>query len=84
MQRIRLILASTPRIAFEGLFEGESTRMQQVGMFLALLELIRHEQVRVEQQSLFGEIWIMPGGHAARSPDLSIARADGGETTSYD
>jgi segregation and condensation protein A len=73
MQRIRSRLAHTPQIAFEGLFEGESTRMQQVGMFLALLELIRHERVRVQQQEIFGEIWVMAGGDAGRSSDLSIA-----------
>ncbi len=59
MQRIRDFLSHTPRIAFTALFDDESTRMQQVGMFLALLELIRHEKVRVQQQDLFGVIWVM-------------------------
>lgn len=79
MERIRIRLAHTPRIAFEGLFDGESTRLQQVGMFLALLELIRHEHVRVQQQELFGEIWILAGCDAARSSNLSIVRANDDE-----
>jgi len=73
MQRIRNRLALAPRVPFEGLFEGECTRMQQVGMFLALLELIRHERVRVQQQELFGEIWVLAGCDGGRLPDLSIA-----------
>jgi len=78
MQRIRSILARSPRVTFAGLFEGESTRMQQVGLFLALLELIRHERVRVQQQELFGEIWVMADDAAGKSEDLSIAGADAG------
>ena len=31
-----------------------------VGIFLAVLELVRHHHVRVEQNALFGEIWILP------------------------
>ena len=30
-----------------------------MGLFLALLELIRHGQARVEQAELFGEIWVL-------------------------
>ena len=64
MERIRTRLAKTPKILFEDLFEGEMTRMQLVGMFLALLELIRHEQVEVRQQELFGTIWVQVGKSA--------------------
>ncbi len=32
-----------------------------IGMFLAILELVRHQQVRADQNQLFGEIWILPG-----------------------
>jgi segregation and condensation protein A len=31
-----------------------------VGLFLALLELIRHHRARAEQAELFGEIWVLP------------------------
>jgi segregation and condensation protein A len=76
MERIRNRLARTPRIAFEGLFDGDSTRLQQVSMFLALLELIRHERVQVQQQDLFGEIWVMAAIDTAQAPNLSIARVN--------
>ena len=36
MERIRNRLARTPRIAFEGLFDGDSTRLQQVSMLSSL------------------------------------------------
>ena len=58
MDRIRERLASEHRIAFTSLFQGEMIRSQRVGIFLALLELIRHHQIQAEQQELFGEIWI--------------------------
>ena len=31
-----------------------------VGIFLAVLELVRHHHVRVEQNEAFGEIWLLP------------------------
>ena len=82
MQRIRSRLARTPRIAFAALFDGERTRLEQVGMFLALLELIRHERVQVQQKSLFAEIWVMEGGDAAPWTDLATVRADGDKPSS--
>ena len=58
MKRIRDRFASESRFAFTSLFEPGMTRSQLVGIFLAILELIRHWQVQVEQPDLFGEIWI--------------------------
>jgi segregation and condensation protein A len=45
-----------------------------VGMFLAILELVRHHQVRTEQNELFGEIWILPGPDTAA--DIDAAKVD--------
>ncbi|MCG8448395.1 MAG: segregation/condensation protein A [Pirellulales bacterium] len=59
MDRIRERLTNDSRLAFTGLFEAEMTKSQMVGIFLAVLELIRHHHVRVEQEELFGEIWIL-------------------------
>ncbi len=59
MDRIRERLAVEPRLAFTSLFERDMHRSQLVGIFLAVLELIRHLQVQVEQEELFGEIWIL-------------------------
>ncbi len=59
MDRIRERLAVEPRLAFTSLFERDMHRSQLVGIFLAVLELIRHLQVQVEQKELFSEIWIL-------------------------
>lgn len=58
MDRIREQLADEPRLAFSGLFQAGMIRSQMIGIFLAVLELIRHHHVQVEQAELFGEIWI--------------------------
>lgn len=67
MERIQARLAGEPRLAFTSLFEQGMHRSQMVGMFLAVLELIRHHHVQVEQEKLFGEIWIVaPQSQAAK------------------
>lgn len=43
---------------FESLFDGQADRMQVVGRFLALLELIRARRVRAEQEKTFGTIYV--------------------------
>ena len=42
-------------MAFEKIFEGRS-RSEMIGLFLALLELIRQDRVRIEQSEIFGSI----------------------------
>ncbi len=59
MDKIRARLALEPRLAFTSLFERDMVKSQMVGIFLAILELIRHHQVQVEQEDLFGEIWVV-------------------------
>lgn len=68
MERILQRLAHEPRLAFTSLFESEMHRSQLVGMFLAVLELIRHFQVQVEQPELFGEIWILAQDKKPEAP----------------
>lgn len=58
MDRIRARLGEQSPLAFSSLFEAGMIRSQLIGIFLAVLELIRHHHVQVEQQELFGEIWI--------------------------
>jgi segregation and condensation protein A len=60
MARIEERLAGEGRLAFASLFEPGMHRSRMVGLFLALLELIRHHRARAEQAELFGEIWILP------------------------
>lgn len=46
------------RATFLSLFEGEVDRGMVVGIFLAVLELVKQQAFRVEQEIPFGEIWI--------------------------
>lgn len=59
MTRIRERLA-TGGVAFSDLFEPGMHKSALIGMFLAVLELVRHHGVRAEQASLHGEIWLRP------------------------
>ena len=67
MDRICERLAVEPRLAFTSLFEAGMHRSQMVGIFLAVLELIRHFQVQAEQNELFGEIWILAHDAGSRA-----------------
>ena len=46
-----------PVMRFEQIFEGR-IRSEMIGLFLALLELIRQDRVRVEQQERWGQIHV--------------------------
>lgn len=58
--RIRRQLAGQERAAFSSFFDGERNQSRIVGIFQAVLELIRHEQYRAVQDNSGGEIWILP------------------------
>ena len=47
-------------MAFTSLFDDANRKSQIVGIFLAILELLRHHSFRAEQDEDFGEIWVMP------------------------
>jgi segregation and condensation protein A len=47
-------------VRFSSLFDAETLRSKIVGMFLAVLELIRHHAFRASQPDLYGEITIYP------------------------
>jgi segregation and condensation protein A len=59
MQRIHRCLAERGRMAFSDLFAAGMHKSAIVGVFLAVLELVRHHNVRAEQQDLHSEIWIV-------------------------
>jgi len=48
------------RVLFQSLFGKEDDRSKVIGMFLAILELLRHHHFRAEQNVDFDEIWLMP------------------------
>ncbi len=61
MERIHGRLTTEGRAAFSQMFEPGMHKSAMIGVFLAILELVRHHSVRTEQNDLHGEIWILPG-----------------------
>ncbi len=60
MKQIHALLVERGRVAFSQLFQPGMHKSTLVGMFLAVLELVRHYGVRTEQSALFGEIDLLP------------------------
>jgi segregation and condensation protein A len=60
MERIKDRVLAEQRVAFSAFFAGTNSRSQIVGIFLALLELLRHYKFRAEQPQEYHEIWILP------------------------
>ena len=61
-------LRDNPSLRFDDLFERDSTRLDMVCTFLAVLELIRMGQVRARQSEIYGEIrvyWTADGDETA-------------------
>jgi segregation and condensation protein A len=58
MERLLELLASRPRMSFTEVFVPPHTRGRLLGMFLAILELMKANQVIAEQPEPFGEIWV--------------------------
>ncbi len=58
--RIRKQIQLEGRAAFSSFFDGEKFQSRIVGIFQAILELIRHEAYRAEQDSVFSDIWVLP------------------------
>jgi segregation and condensation protein A len=46
------------RCTFRDLFPPPFTRSRLVGLFLAVLELMRRHRIWIEQSEMFGEIWV--------------------------
>ncbi len=69
VERIGAQVREEKRVAFSSLFEGENERSRIVGVFLAILELLRHHGFRAEQPVDYREIWVL--APLADSPDDS-------------
>jgi len=91
LHRIRQQVDKLGRVQFSQLFAGEHVRSRIVGLFLALLELLRHYPYRAEQPTAYGDIWIMPasvdaipnGAETQRSVDrLTLPGEDAAEPDS--
>ena len=77
MGRIHGRLMSHRRAALSEMFEPGMHKSAMIGVFLAILELVRHHSVSTEQTDLHGEIWVVPG-------DSFQNRADFGDVDSYE
>ena len=60
MDRIKERVLAAGCVPFSEFFAGKNSRSQIVGIFLALLELLRHYKFRAEQPQEHHEIWILP------------------------
>ncbi len=60
VERVGTIVREQERVAFSTLFDDVNQPSRIIGIFLAILELLRHHHFRAEQAEDFGEIWIMP------------------------
>ena len=59
---LRDLLRRRATLAFEDVFSGVSSRLEAVACFLALLELVKSGQARVDQSGPFGGITVHAGG----------------------
>jgi len=72
MQRIHLALVENRRTGFSSMFQLNMHKSAMIGIFLAVLELVRHHGVRTEQEEQ-GEIWIIAGDNFNPNADFSDA-----------
>ncbi len=74
MSQIFARVRESGRLGFSELLRPSMHRSTLIGLFLAVLELVRHHGVVVDQTDLFGEIWLVPGATGADGPvNFSIA-----------
>ena len=74
MQRIHQAIVANGKAALSDFFIPGAHKSSMIGLFLAILELVRHHSVRTEQNDLHGEIWIIPG--EGFRTDLAITDVD--------
>jgi segregation and condensation protein A len=63
---------------FHDLFTGQRKRVEMIGMFLAMLELMRNHRLRIEQEKNFGVIYLflleeVEEGDDEPTPDTPVA-----------
>ncbi len=72
MDRILDLLRTQPRLGFTEVFTPPHTRGRLLGLFLAVLELIKSNQITAEQADPFGEIWL-----CQTVPDGTVSNGNG-------
>ena len=71
MEQIYHNLREAGRLKLSDLFEGNMHKSQMIGIFLAVLELVRHHNFECDQQDLFGEMWLLPSETLGDHLDLT-------------
>ena len=71
MSRIHARLLEQGQLALSTLFEPTMHKSSMVSIFLAILELVRHHHVHVDQNQAFGEIWLLPDREHTEPVDFS-------------
>jgi segregation and condensation protein A len=74
IDRVESLLSERGSVSFAELFDGEMPRTRIVGIFLAVLELVRRGRLRARQDRIFDEIWL----------ELSLPAASATATTAAD
>ncbi len=71
MSEIKQRLEQQGRVEFRELFRPGMHKSATIGIFLAILELVRHHHVQAAQADLFGQLWITPGPQPDAPLDVS-------------
>lgn len=69
VEQIGAHVRATGGVPFTSLFDQQTIRSKIIGMFLAVLELIRHHDFRCEQSADFAEIFLLPPLPEEASPE---------------
>jgi len=78
MRRIHERLLRERQVSLSEMFEPRMHKSAIIGVFLAILELVRHHCVRAEQAQLHGEILVVPGEELSEQVDFSDVGTYGG------
>jgi segregation and condensation protein A len=78
MQRIDERLRRDGRVAFAAFFDGAVHKSTLIGMFLAVLQLMRFQHARAVQPKAFDEIWLEPGSEPLPAEVAVVAEYEHG------
>ncbi|MBN2216858.1 MAG: segregation/condensation protein A [Pirellulales bacterium] len=71
MAKIHALVLERGHVPLTELVESGMHKSTLIGILLAVLELVSHKFLRVEQNELFGEIWLLPRTDQTQPLDLS-------------
>jgi segregation and condensation protein A len=71
MKQIHQLLQRSGRLALSEIFQPGMQKSKMIGIFLAVLELIRHYGIQCDQDELFGEMWLLPSKDMNQNLDLT-------------